>query len=430
MHEDHLDTIVGRIRPGDVICTSGAGSFPARFFAALGARTDLHDVTIGHPMRQHEIPYAVDYAGGRAADLHHISDFTWDAPIRDAIRAGRASYRPENPHRQPASWQRAYPTDVFVTSVSPPDRHGYVSLGAFGGLARSFLDATAPPTVIFEINRHQPRVLGQVSVPLSAATASYEAHYELPQIVLGTETSDADRAIAEHVADLIPDGATIQIGVGAIPDTVARLLVAAGKRHLGIHSENISDSLVELVEAGVVDNSRKQEFRGVTVCTLAVATDRTYRFLDDNPGVHMLPMTYVNDPFVIAANPAPVSVNAAVTVDLMGQCASESIGPAHYSGTGGQWEFVHGAGRADDGRAIVTLASTARNGTLSTIVAQLPQGTPVTIPRNEGPTVVTEYGVADLRGKSVRDRARSLLAITHPDFTDKLRHEAVEAGLL
>jgi 4-hydroxybutyrate CoA-transferase len=422
---------VGQVRSGETICSSGAGSFPLRYFEALTAREDLRDVVVGHPMRQYDLASPLDYVDEASAGrFFHISDFTWDRTIREAVRSGRASYRPANPHQQPRDWQRAYPTGTFVSSVSSPDKHGYVSLGAFGGLGKAFLDATNASQVVFEINAQQPRVLGRVSVPLAVATHYYDVDYELPQVKLSATTSEEDTRIAEHVAELIPDGATLQLGVGTIPDIVARLLVDSGKRHLGIHSENFGDSIVDLIEAGVVDNSRKSSYQGLSVCTLALGTNRTYRFLDDNPGVQMLPMTYVNNPDVIAQGTIPIAVNATLMVDLSGQCASESIGAAHYSGTGGQWEFIHGANQSNDGRGILTLKSTAKSGAISTIVPMLPEGSAVTVPRNEGATIVTEFGTADLRGRSVHDRAKNLIGIAHPKFRDQLAAEARKMGML
>jgi acyl-CoA hydrolase len=285
--------------------------------------------------------------------------------------------------------------------------------------------------VILELNRFQPRVLGQVTISLDDVTDYYEKDYELTQISLSENVpTDTEIRIADNVAELIPNGATIQLGIGAIPDVVSRRLIEARKENLGIHSENFSDTFVDLLEAGVIDNSRKTDYRGVSVCALAVATDRAYRFLDDNPGVAMLPMHFVNDPQTIARNPTPIAVNATLAVDLTGQCASETIGAAHYSGTGGQWEFIHGANHSKDGRGILTLASTAKGGAISTIATMLAPGSAVTIPRNDAPTIVTEYGVADLRGRSIRDRANSLIAIAHPKFRDKLRHEARAVGFL
>jgi acyl-CoA hydrolase len=429
--ERDVAEVAEEVDSGAVVCASGNGSFPRRFVEALARRTNVHDVTLNHPMRVYDFDEATDYAGPkRSGAITHVSDFTWDAAIRAGIREGRATFRPNQPHDAAKAWRYAYPVDYYVTQASAPDRHGYVSLGVFGGWSKTFIEHGQPGKLVLEVNARQPRILGGVSIHVSEAYAHYSVDYGLPQALLSAEPTALEERIAENVVDLIPDEATLQIGVGVLPDLIVKKLIEAGKRHLGIHTENLSDTLVDLIETGIVDNSRKAVNRGVTVCTLSLGTDRVYDFLNDNPGVVMLPVDYVNDPSVIASNPRQVSVNATLAVDLSGQCASETIGPLHYSGTGGQWEFLYGASRSEGGRGIVTLPSTAKNGTLSTIVSVLPAGAAVTVPRNDAPTIVTEYGVADLRGKTLRDRATSLIAIAHPQYRERLSHEAAKLGLL
>lgn len=423
------ERLVAEIEDGATICAGGNGSFPLVFLHALAARTDLTDVTLNHPMRCYPFDSATEYVT-EGSGIWHVSDFTWDVEVREAVRSGRASFRPNQPHEAARQWGLRHPTDVFVAQASPPDRHGYLSLGVFGGWSKSYLDHARPARVVLEVNHQQPRVLGDVSVHRDQVDAMFSVDYPLPQVPMSTRASEVDEQIADHVVDMIPDGATLQIGVGNVPDVIVKRLMARGRSGLGIHTENLSDALVDLIESGAADNRAKSLDRGRSVCTLALGTDRVYDFLDDNPGVAMLPTTYVNDPAVIAANPRQHSVNAALMVDLTGQVASESIGVRHFSGTGGQWEFVYGANHSAGGRGIITLTSTAVRGTVSTIVDALPVGAAVTVSRNDAPTIVTEYGAANLRGLSGHERAAALVSIAHPDFRNDLRASARRMGLM
>lgn len=424
-----LERAVGRVRPGETLLLNGAGSFPMRFAEQVVA-AGLRDITLIHPMRRAGWELAHDYVDPEMADrFFHISEFTFDEAIRRAIRQGRATFRPNHPHQATETLEARGGTYTFVSSASPPDRHGWFSLGSFGGWGIPWARSSRAERIILEVNRNQPRVHGSVCVHASEVECWYEVNYPLTAEASAPEASATEAALADNVCELIPDAATLQIGAGSVPDQIAKRLVNSGKRHLGVHSEGLFDSVVELIEAGVIDNSRKSLHPGMTVIALSLGSERLYRFLDDNPEIEMRSMAYVNDPFVIARNERQVAINGAVQVDLHGQCSSESIGPRHYSGTGGQWEFIYGAGHARDGRGIIVLGSMTSRG-MSRIVSGLPPGTPVTIPRNDVQYVVTEYGVASLRGKTMAERARELIAIAHPEVRDRLLVEARDAQLI
>jgi 4-hydroxybutyrate CoA-transferase len=427
---ESVESAVGRLQAGDTVLFNGAASFPMRFAEGLVA-SDLERITIVHPMRRAPFRLEPDYLDEEMADrFFHVSEFTFDTEIRKAVHAGRAVYRPNHPHEAAATLAQAHDDSyTFVSSASPPDEHGWFSLGAFGGWGIAWARTPKTKGIILEVNPNQPRVHGSSSVHISEIDCYYEVDYPLTSDVLSAEATETELALADNVVELIPDEATLQIGAGAVSDQVAKRLLTGGRKHLGIHSEGLFDSLVDLIEGGVVDNSRKSVDRGRTVFCLSLGSERLFRFLDDNLGLDMRSMTYVNDPAVIAKNSKQVAVNAAVQVDLMGQVSSESIGPVHYSGVGGQWEFLYGAGHSPGGRPITLLASTTRKG-LSTIVSGFPPGTPVTVPRNDVGYVVTEHGVASLRGKTLRQRALELIAVAHPDHRDRLRAEARDAQLI
>ena len=424
------ESAVGRLQTGETVLFNGAASFPMRFAEALVA-SELERITIIHPMRRAPFRLEPDYlAPEMEGRFHHVSEFTFDREIREAVLDGRADYRPNHPHEAAATLAAAREDQyTFVSSAAPPDEHGWFSLGAFGGWGIAWARTPQARRIVLEVNPNQPRVHGSAAVHISEVDCFYEVDYPLTSDALSSDPTDVELALADNVVELIPDEATLQIGAGAVSDQVAKRLLTGGRRHLGIHSEGLFDSLVDLIEGGVVDNSRKAVDRGRTVFALSLGSERLFRFLHDNQGLDMRSMTYVNDPAVIARNQRQVAVNAAVQVDLMGQVSSESIGPVHYSGVGGQWEFLYGAGHSPGGRPISLLASTTRKGK-STIVSGFPPGTPVTVSRNDVGYVVTEHGVASLRGKTLRQRALELIAVAHPDHRDRLRAEARDAQLI
>jgi 4-hydroxybutyrate CoA-transferase len=310
------------------------------------------------------------------------------------------------------------PLDVAIIHVSRPDRHGYCSLGVTVDYSKHA--AETAKLVIAQVNQYMPRTLGDCFVHVSDIDCIVEHDepiLELPR----PKITDAEKKIGENCAELIRDGDTLQLGIGAIPDAV--LLFMKDKKDLGIHTEMFSDGVVELVEAGVINNSRKTLHRGQSVATFLMGTRRLYDYVDDNPAVGMYPVTYVNDPAVIGRNDNLVSINSCVQVDFLGQVVSECVGPTQISGVGGQVDFIRGAAISRGGRSIIAMTSTAGHGKISKIVPFIDRWAAVTTARNEVQYVVTEYGIAELRGHTMRDRARSLIRIAHPDFRDALAEE-------
>ena len=305
--------------------------------------------------------------------------------------------------------------------ISPPDEHGFCSLGIEVGLTKSA--AESAKIIIAEVNQKMPRTLGDAFLHVSRLNYVVPVDYPLPEITMGEEGgSDVIEKIAGYIAELIPNGATMQMGIGAIPDAVLKFLF--NKKDLGIHTELFSDGVIDLVEAGVLNNSRKTLHPGKIIAGFILGTNRLYDWVDDNPLIELHPTEYVNDPFVIAQNERMVAVNSAIEVDLTGQICADSIGPKLYSGVGGQLDFIYGASRSKGGVPIIALPSMAKN--FSRIVSTLKSGAGVVTTRNHVRFVVTEYGVADLYGKNIRQRAQSLINVAHPDTREQLMKEARE----
>jgi 4-hydroxybutyrate CoA-transferase len=304
-----------------------------------------------------------------------------------------------------------------MIQVSPPDEHGYCSLGVSVDYTKTA--AEIADLVIAQVNQQMPRTLGDSFLHVSQLDCIVET--DLPVIELAPpKITEVERAIGENVATLIKDGDTLQLGIGAIPDAV--LLFLKEKNDLGIHTEMFSDGVVELAEAGVITNKKKTLHPGKSVATFLMGTRRLYDYVDNNPAVAMYPVEYVNDPYVIAQNDNLVSINSCVQIDIQGQVVSTSAGLRQISGVGGQIDFVRGANMSKGGRAIMAMPSMTNKG-VSKIVTMLDPGSAVTTPRNDVNYVVTEYGIAQLRGKSLRKRAEELIAIAHPSVRDEMRAE-------
>jgi len=415
--------ILALINDGSTVVTNGGSGLPNRFFQILAENaTMFRDVRLCHPMRREALPIVPELmAEANEGHIFHVSDFSFDRPVIEAIREGRAVYRPNHPTDSGRFFP--YDVDTLVVTVSAMDEHGYFSLGAFGGWIQSFM-AKAKQLVV-EVNPQQPRVLGNCQVHVSRVDAILEADYPLPKIELsGLIATGEEKAIARHVAAIVRDGATIQIGAGVIPDAVLKLLKDAGYKDLGFHSEAMFDGVADLYEAGVITNARKTLHKDKFIYALAFGSQRIYDFIDNNPAMEMHDIAYVADPRVICTNFRPFSVNATIQVDLMGQCASETFGSQHYSGVGGQWNFHYGTSLAEEGRAVITLLSTAKQGSLSRIVPVLPLGSAVSISRNDIQYVATEYGIANLKGRTLEERARALIALAHPKFREELERSA------
>jgi 4-hydroxybutyrate CoA-transferase len=343
------------------------------------------------------------------------------ANIRKAVQEGRADFTPVLLSEFTLLFKnRVLPLDVALIHVSPPDEHGFCSLGVEVGLTKS--PAESAKIIIAEVNQQMPRTLGDSFIHVSRLNYIVPVDYPLPEMAMGgDEVSEITEKMAKSIAELIPDGATMQMGIGAIPDAVLKYLFE--KKDLGIHTELFSDGVIDLFEAGVLTNARKTLHPGKMVAGFIIGTRRLYEWVDDNPLIELHPTEYVNDPFVIAQNERQVALNSAIEVDLTGQVCADSIGPKLYSGVGGQLDFIYGASRSKGGVPIIALPSTTtlRDGTrISRIVPMLNQGAGVVTTRNHVRYVVTEYGVADLYGLSIRRRANALINIAHPDFREDL----------
>ncbi len=327
------------------------------------------------------------------------------------IQEGRADFTPCYFSEAPNLFATALVPDVAIIQVTPPDEHGNVSTGVSADY--TIPAARIAKTIIAEVNPQMPRTHGDTAIPVSRIAAFVENEHPVIELPL-PKIGDVEKAIGENCAKLIKDGDTLQLGIGAIPDAV--LLFLKDKKDLGIHSEMISDGVVELVEAGVVTNAKKNFHPGKSVVTFLMGTKRLYDYADNNPAVEMLPVDIVNNPYIIAQNDNLVSINSCVQVDFCGQVSSESVGPNQISGVGGQVDFVRGAKMSKGGRSIIAIGSTAGKGKLSKIVPVLDNGAIVTTSRCDVDYVVTEYGIAQLKGKCIRERAKALIAIAHPDF--------------
>jgi acetyl-CoA hydrolase len=345
--------------------------------------------------------------------------------LREAVNQGRADFTPVFLSEIPVLFETTLPLDVALIQVSPPDRAGYCSLGISVDCAKPA--ALAAKTVIAQANRRMPRTHGDSFLHISQVDYLVEADAELPEVGCDPPDEVATR-IGDFVVSLIENGATIQTGIGTIPNAVLTSL--SGHQHLGVHTEMFSDGLLPLIESGVIDCSAKSYHEGRVVSSFVIGSRRLYDFVDDNPMIEMHPVTFTNDPFLIARNDRMVSINSAIEVDLTGQVCADSVGHMLYSGIGGQLDFIRGAARSRGGRPLIALPSTARDGTVSRIVAELRPGAGVVTTRGDVHQVITEYGIADLHGRTLRDRAKALIAIAHPAFRDELTVAARKLHLL
>jgi acetyl-CoA hydrolase len=351
--------------------------------------------------------------------------------IRKAVHEGRVDFTPVLLSEFPLLFKNGFlPVDVAMIHVSPPDEHGFCSLGVEVGLTKS--PAESANIIIAEVNEQMPRTLGDSFIHVSRLNYIVPVNYPIPELPMGDEgPSDVIEKIAGFIAELIPDGATMQMGIGAIPDAVLKYLYS--KKDLGVHSELFSDGVIDLVDAGVLTNARKSLHPGKIVAGFILGTKRLYDWVDDNAMIEFHRTEYVNDPFVIAQNERMVAINSAIEIDLTGQVCADSIGPKLYSGVGGQLDFIYGASRSKGGVPIIALPSstTLRDGAhISRIVSMLKQGAGVVTSRNHVRYIITEYGVADLYGKSIRQRANALIKVAHPDFRADLEKQAKELNYI
>lgn len=398
-----------------------ANGEPVSVLDAIEAHADrFRGVRIHQMHALHERPYI----HGHVRDhLSHVSYFL--SPVtRPAFWERGCELVPNHFSEVPRLLRETTKMSLVLAAASPMDRHGYFSLGTNCDYVGPFI-GRAP--FFLEVNARMPRTFGRNQIHVSQVLGWTETDRPLVAVARA-EPSDVDRRIAALVAERIPDGATIQAGIGSIPN--ALLAGLAGHRDLGIHTEMLSDGLTDLVECGVVTGTRKTLSPGKVVATFALGTSALYDFLHENPAVELLPVDYVNDPRVIAEEDCFVSVNATVEVDLLGQCASETVAGRYWSSSGGQADFARGAMYSKHGRAFIVLPSTAGDGAISRIRANLTPGSVVTTLKNTVDHIVTEYGIADMRGRSISQRAAALIGIAHPAFRDTLTQEATALGYL
>lgn len=363
------------------------------------------------------------YMHGDFDGMRHVSWFLSPAN-RGAFHEGACELVPNNFSDVPHLMRRSTRRSLALAASSPPDRHGYFSLGADAEYLAAMIGEVP---FYLEANHRMPRTFGENQVHLSQVAGWCEADYPLVELP-GRPTRETDRRIAGYVAERIPDGATLQAGIGAIPNEVLGLL--GSHAGLGVHTELLSDGFVDLVERGVITGANKLTHRNKIITTTALGSQRLYDFVDENPGVEFWPVSYTNDPRNIAKEDHMVAVNATLEVDFLGQCASESIGSDYWSSSGGQPDFTRGSMFAEHGQSFIVLHSTTADESVSRIVAQLHPGAAVTTFKNVVDCVVTEYGVAELRGSSIRERTRKLITIAHPKFRDGLTRQAREMGYM
>ncbi|MEW6568348.1 MAG: acetyl-CoA hydrolase/transferase C-terminal domain-containing protein [Chloroflexota bacterium] len=414
------------IQSGQRVFLTGNASVPQKLLAALVARAqEVQEVEILQVLTIGPAPHAMpEMSGYLKINTLFISD-----NVRQAVHEGRADFTPAFLSQVPLLMRHGpLKPDVALIHVAPPDEHGFCSLGIEAGLSKT--PAQVAKIVIAEINERMPRTLGDSFIHISKIDYAVPVDYPLAELPMG-EPNELSKAIGKHVADLIEDGATLQLGIGAIPDGVLHFL--GDKRDLGIHTELFSDGVMELIQRGVITNERKTLHPGKIVSGFILGTQRLYDFVDDNPIIELHPTEYVNDPFVIAQNEGMVSINSAIEVDLTGQVCADSIGPKLYSGVGGQVDFIYGASRSKGGKPIIALPSTTalKDGRrISRIVPMLKPGAGVVTSRNHVHYIATEFGVADLYGKTIRQRARALIEIAHPDFRQEIEQQAAESSYL
>lgn len=419
------DEAVSHIASGQRLFFTGNCSMPKQVLAALVLRApQLTDVEIVHVLTIATDSYvAPEMEGHLRVNTLFISD-----NVRQAVNEGRADFTPVFLSEIPALFKNGQlPLDVAVIHVTPPDEHGFCSFGVEVSVTKPA--AQAARIVIAEVNPQMPRTLGDAFIHVSKLDYIVPVDYPLAEMRMGGPTDLAQR-IAAHIARLIPDGATLQTGIGAIPDAVLHQL--GTHQHLGIHTELFSDGVIDLVEKGVIDGERKSLHPGKVISSFMIGTKRLYDFVHDNPVVEMHPSEYVNDPFIIAENDRMVAINSAIEVDLTGQVCSDSIGTRFYSGVGGQVDFIYGASRSKEGVPIIALPATAavKGQAISKIVPTLRCGAGVVTTRNHVHYVVTEHGVADLYAKTIRQRARALIDIAAPQFRAEIEEQAIRLRYL
>jgi acyl-CoA hydrolase len=414
---------VSLVKDGDqIIVPTGVGEPPALLAALSEQRLRLHDVKVAQILAVRKYGY-ID--PDTVNHVRHIALF-YGGATRAGGQAGWIDFVPGYFSEIPAMIRRGQiGADVVFSMASPMDAHGYFSLSL--GADYTMAAVAKARVVVLEVNPNVPFAYGNCHVHISQVAALVESSEPVLEVGL-PKIGPVQEAIGKHVADMIDDGSTLQIGYGGIPDAVVMQLT--GKRDLGIHTEMIGDGILTLLESGAVTNRRKNYLPGKMVATFALGSAKLYKFMDRNPALEIHPVDFTNDPGLAGRNDNLVAINATLQIDLLGQCGSESLGHMPYSGTGGQSDFVRAANRSNGGKAFIVLPSTAKNDSISRIVPMLTPGTHVSTSKNDINYVVTEFGVAQLRGKSAGQRARELIGIAHPNFRAELTEQAKRLGML
>lgn len=414
---------VRNVHNGDTIVVPTAVAEPPALLTALSEhRRDFRDVKVSQILAVRKFGY-LDPA--TAEHVRHTAYF-FSGATRPGFREGVVDFTPSYFSEMPQLIDRdLMPAEVVFTQVSPMDQHGYFSLGIAADYTMAAIRKAR--AVIVEVNENVPFAFGNCHLHISQVTALVENNEPVLEVGLPT-IGPVQEAIGKYVADMIEDGSTLQIGYGGIPDAVVMQLTH--KKDLGIHTEMIGDGILTLVEAGAVTNRRKNYLPGKMVATFALGSKKLYDWIDRNPMFEMHPVDFTNDPYLAGQNDNLIAINATLEIDFLGQCGSESLGPIPYSGTGGQSDFVRAANRSKGGKAFIVLPSTAKDGAISRIVPTLTPGTHVSTSKNDINYVVTEYGVAQLRGKTAKQRCQALIAIAHPDFRAELTETAKKMHLL
>lgn len=411
------EAAVRAVRSGDRVYLSGNAATPFAMMRALADRAgELQGVAIYHVLL---LGTTASPLADVSPNFRHVSFFVGPAD-RAAVNDGSADYVPIFLHQIPSLFTSgAVPLDVAILHTTPPDEHGFLSLGV--EVVNSKAAAASARIIIAQVNPRMPRTLGDCFIHVSQVQHVVEVDDPIPELQ-NEPAGPVEEAIGAHIAELVEDGSTLQLGIGGIPDAV--LAALRTKRDLGIHSEMLSDGVMQGIERGYITGSRKTLHRGKVVATFVLGSRRLYDFVHDNPIVELHPVEYSNDPFVIARNDRMVAVNSAIEVDLTGQVCADSIGTQIYSGFGGQLDFIRGSAASPGGLPIIALPSTARDSTVSRIVPTLRPGAGVVTTRGDVHHIVTEYGVAALHGRSLRERMRALIAVAHPAFRGGLEEEA------
>ncbi|MCP5095882.1 MAG: acetyl-CoA hydrolase/transferase family protein [Chloroflexi bacterium] len=418
-----VSSALSAIKSGNRIYIGGGAGVPVALTQGLTEQAEhLQNVELTHILTFADTPYT----DPKYQDSFRVNALFIGHNVRKAVNEGRADFTPIFLSEIPGLFKNGHlPLDIAMISVTPPDEHGFCSFGVEVGTTKPAAESAR--TIIAEVNRQMPRTLGDSFIHVSRFNHIVESDYPVPEAPQGG-SSDIHLRIGAHIAEMIPDGATLQMGIGNIPDAVLQNLT--NHRDLGIHTELFSDGVVDMVESGVITCSKKSFHPGKIIAGFLFGTQKLYNFIHNNPLIELHPTDYVNDPFNIARNDNMIAINSAVQVDLTGQVCADSFGSKFYSGAGGQVDFIRGAARSKGGLPLIALQSTAKKDSISRIVPMLTEGSGVVTTRNDVHYVVTEYGVASLYGKSVRQRAMELINIAHPSFRNELSRQAQKLGYL